>query len=157
MKIKIIAIGKTEEKYLKEGISIYLNKLKHYIDIEFIEIPDLKYKKGISKKEQKTKEGLLILNKLESSERLVLLDERGKNFTSVQFSEFIQQQMNTSIKRVTFVIGGPYGFSDELYQKEHILLSLSSMTFSHQMIRLFFLEQLYRGFTILNKEPYHHY
>lgn len=156
MKIKIILVGKTEEAYLKEGCLIYVNKLSHYIGIEYIEIPELKQTKGLSIKEQKIKEGTLILSKIEASDKLILLDEKGNTFTSLQFSEFIQKQMNMSVKKIAFVIGGPYGFSDELYEKAHGLVSLSAMTFSHQMVRLFFLEQLYRAFTIINKEPYHH-
>jgi len=156
MKIKILVVGKTEEKYLKEGCLLYLNKLSHYIDVEYVEIPELKDTKGLSIKEQKNKEGALVLNKIEAGEKIILLDEKGATYTSIQFSEFLQKQMNQSLKKMVFVMGGPYGFSEEIYEKASFLISLSSMTFSHQMVRLFFLEQLYRAFTILHKEPYHH-
>lgn len=156
MKIKIILIGKTEEKYLKEGCSIYLQKLTHYCPIEYIELADLKQTKNLSRKEQKIREGKLILTKLHVSDTVVLLDEKGEKYSSIDFSKCIEKYISSSIKQLVFVVGGAYGFSEEVYEKAITLLSLSPMTFSHQMIRLLFLEQLYRAFTILNNEPYHH-
>lgn len=156
MKIKIICIGKTELKYLREGCQVYFDKLSHYCPIEYIEIPDNKKLKSLRIKEQKIGEGKLIVNALDSCDKLIFLDEKGKSFTSLEFSQFIQKQINTSIKRIVFVIGGAYGFSEEIYEKSDALVSLSPMTFSHQMVRLLFLEQLYRGFSILHNEPYHH-
>ena len=156
MQIKLIAIGKTDQKELKTLIHLYQNRLKHYIKFEFEEIPDLKNTKHLSENEQKVKEGELILSKIKNTDFLVLLDEQGKTFDSIQFSQYLQKQMNAGIKTLIFVIGGPYGFSDEVYSRSKAKISLSKMTFSHQMIRLFFVEQLYRGFTILKNEPYHH-
>ena len=156
MKINIILVGKTTENYLKEGCNKYLQKINHYCPFEYIEIPDLKQTKNMSIQEQKNKEGKLILQKIQTGDTLVLLDEKGKTFSSIKFSKYIASYLSSSIKQLIFVIGGPYGFSEEVYHKSHALLSLSSMTFSHQMIRLLFLEQLYRAFTILNNEPYHH-
>lgn len=156
MKIKILLIGKTNVPYLKIGSEFYLKKLIHYCDIDYLEIPDLKQTKNISINEQKVKEGKLILQKIQSSDTIILLDEKGKTYTSVEFSKYINNYMSSSLKQLTFVIGGPYGFSDEVYKRADALISLSAMTFSHQMVRLFFLEQLYRSFTILHNEPYHH-
>lgn len=156
MKIKIICIGKTEINYLREGCAMYLDKLTHYCPIEYVEIPDNKKLKSLSIKEQKNREGKLIINALESSDKLILLDEKGKLYTSLEFSQFIQKQINTSLKKIVYVIGGAYGFSEEIYDKSDAMISLSPMTFSHQMVRLIFFEQLYRGFSILHNEPYHH-
>ena len=156
MQIKLIAIGKTDQKELKTLIALYQNRLKHYIKFEIEEIPDLKNTKHLSENEQKQKEGELILSKIKNTEILVLLDENGKHNDSVQFSQYLQKQMNSGIKTLVFVIGGPFGFSEEVYNKAVSKISLSKMTFSHQMVRLFFVEQLYRGFTILRNEPYHH-
>ncbi len=156
MKITLILNGKTEDDYIIKGFSIYEQRLKHYISFETIVIPALKNTKGISVEQQKQKEGDLILKTIQSSDRLILLDENGKEYNSVRFSEFIQQQMNSGIKNVVFVVGGPYGFSEEIVKRANGKISLSKMTFSHQMVRLFFLEQLYRAFTILKNEPYHH-
>lgn len=124
--------------------------------MEIIEISALKQTKNLSVKEQKQKETALILKYIQLSDKVILLDEKGKTYTSVQFSNFIQTQMNTSLKQLVFVIGGAYGFSDEMYQRADSLLSLSKMTLTHQMVRIVFLEQVYRAFTILNNEPYHH-
>lgn len=156
MKIKILLIGKTNASYLKEGCEFYLKKIHHYCNIEFHEIPDLKQTKNISVNEQKIKEGKLILQKIQSSDTLILLDEKGKTYSSIEFSKYINNHLLSSVKQLIFVIGGPYGFSDEVYKRADDLISLSAMTFSHQMIRLFFLEQIYRVFTILHNEPYHH-
>jgi len=156
MKIKIIAIGKTDKEYLKEGIDIYFNRLKHYINSEFVVIPDIKNTRKMDENQQKQKEGELILQSVSNSDVLCLLDENGKEFSSVGFSEFINQKMVSGIKTLVFVIGGPYGFSKEVKERANQKLSLSKMTFSHQMVRLLFTEQLYRAFTILKGEPYHH-
>lgn len=156
MKIKLLAIGKTDRPALRTLIEDYQKRLQHYIKFELIEIPDIKNSKNLSETEQKEKEGELILKLVSASDRLVLLDENAKQLDSLAFASFLQKQMNSGIKTLVFVIGGPYGFSEALYQKADGKLSLSKMTFSHQMVRLFFIEQLYRGFTILKNEPYHH-
>lgn len=156
MQIKLIAIGKTDDKQLLQLIEQYQKRLKHYIKFELDIIPDIKNVKNLSEKQQKEKEGDLILKKLSPTDVLVLLDENGKQFSSVEFSNYLQKKMNAGIKQLVFVIGGPYGFSETVYQKAQGKVSLSKMTFSHQMIRLFVVEQIYRGFTILKNEPYHH-
>jgi len=156
MKITLLAIGKTDDKYLEEGITKFLNRLKHYISFELKIIPDLKNTKSLSVSQQKQLEGDLILKQLKSTDFLVLLDENGKEFSSVLFSEFIEKQMIASVQQLVFVIGGPYGFSEEVYQRANTKISLSKMTFSHQMVRLIFVEQLYRAFSIIKGEPYHH-
>jgi 23S rRNA (pseudouridine1915-N3)-methyltransferase len=156
MQIKLIAIGKTDDKQLIQLIEHYQKRLKHYIKFQIEIIPDIKNVKNLSEKQQKEKEGELILKKIAATDVLVLLDENGKQFTSVDFSNYLQKKMNTGIKQLVFVIGGPYGFSEAVYQKSKEKISLSKMTFSHQMIRLFMVEQIYRGFTILKNEPYHH-
>ncbi len=156
MKIKLLAIGKTDNKNLIQLIDEYQNRLKHYIKFEQEIIPDIKNVKKLSESQQKEKEGDLILSKLQNTDQLVLLDDKGKDFTSIEFSEYLQKKMNSGIKQLVLVIGGPYGFSDAVYKKSTEKISLSKMTFSHQMIRLFVVEQLYRGFTILRNEPYHH-
>lgn len=134
----------------------YIKRLGFYVTFEFKIIPDIKNYKSLSEIQQKQKEGELILKHLETSDELYVLDENGKTFTSVGFSGFLNKKMSSGLKQLVFVIGGPYGFSDEVYQRANGKISLSQMTFSHQMVRLFFLEQLYRGFTILKNEPYHH-
>lgn len=156
MTIKLLAIGKTDNKDLQALIADYQKRLGFYVKFEFEIIPDLKKVKNLSEDQQKQKEGELILNKLNATDILILMDENGKQFDSVEFSNYLQKHMNSGIKRLVFVIGGPYGFSPDVYQKSNGKLSLSKMTFSHQMIRLFVIEQLYRGFTILRNEPYHH-
>ena len=156
MKIKLLAIGKTDNKHLIQLVDEYKNRLKHYIKFELEIIPDIKNVKNLSKIQQKEKEGELILNKLQNTDQLILLDDKGKHYTSIEFSQFLQKKMNSGIKQLVLVIGGPYGFSDTVYKKASGKISLSKMTFSHQMIRLFIVEQLYRGFTILKNEPYHH-
>ena len=156
MKIKLLAIGKTDNKNLIQLIDEYQNRLKHYIKFELEIIPDIKNVKNLSEIQQKEKEGDLILSKLQNTDVLVLLDDKGKDFTSIEFSQYLQKKMNAGIKQLVLVIGGPYGFSDAVYKKASGKISLSKMTFSHQMIRLFIVEQLYRGFTILKNEPYHH-
>jgi len=156
MKIKLLAIGKTDNKQLALLIDEYQNRLKHYIKFELEIIPDIKNVKNLSEAQQKEKEGELLLSKLQPTDQLVLLDDKGKQFTSIEFSQYLQKKMNSGIKQLVLVIGGPYGFSETVYKKATGKLSLSKMTFSHQMIRLFIVEQIYRGFTILRNEPYHH-
>jgi len=156
MKIKLIAIGKTDEKSLQTLIEKYQNRLKHYIGFDLDIIPDLKNSKNLSEKQQKEKEGDLLLKKLQTSDYVVLLDENGKQFNSVDFAKYLQKKMNSGAKQLVFIIGGPYGFSEAVYKRSNEKISLSKMTFSHQMIRLFAVEQIYRGFTILKNEPYHH-
>ncbi len=156
MTITLLAIGKTDNTHLISLIEEYKKRLGFYVKFQLEIIPDIKNAKKLSEKEQKSKEGVLILSKLQKSDTLVLLDEGGKQFDSVAFSSYLQKHMNSGIKKLFFVIGGPYGFSEEVYQRAQGKLSLSKMTFSHQMVRLFFVEQIYRGFTILRNEPYHH-
>jgi len=156
MQIKLIAIGKTDQKELQDLVQEYIKRLSFYVKFELEVIPDLKNAKSLSEMQQKEKEGELILAKISSTDHLILLDENGKSFSSVGFSEFLQKKMNAGIKTLVFVIGGPYGFSETIYTKAQGKISLSAMTFSHQMVRLFFIEQVYRGFTILKNEPYHH-
>lgn len=156
MTITLLAIGKTDNKELQVLIDTYRNRLKHYIKFNFEVIPDIKNAKNLSEAQQKQKEGQVILSKLGNADVLILLDENGKQLDSVGFSNYLQKHLNSGIKNLVFVIGGPYGFSEEVYSKAQGKLSLSKMTFSHQMVRLFFIEQLYRGFTILRNEPYHH-
>ena len=156
MNIKILTIGKTDNKALQSLIDDYTKRLSFYIKFDLEIIPDIKNVKNLSESQQQEKEGELILSKLTPTDQLILLDENGTTFTSVGFSNYMQKKMNSGLKTLVFVIGGPYGFSDEVYQKAQGKISLSRMTFSHQMVRLFFIEQLYRGFTILRNEPYHH-
>lgn len=156
MKIKIILIGKTQKKFLIEGENEYLKRIQHYIQTEKIELPDVKNSKNLSETQIKDLEGKQILAKIEKSDWVVLLDEKGRQYSSVSFAEWNQERMNRGLKQITFIVGGPYGFSEEVYSRANEKLSLSKMTFSHQMVRMFFIEQLYRAFTILKNEPYHH-
>ena len=156
MKIKLLAIGKTDNKELLQLIQVYQNRLKHYIKFELEIIPDIKKVKNLSENQQKIKEGELILKRLQLTDELILLDEKGKEFCSIEFSKYLQKKMNSGIKQLVFVIGGPYGFSEEVYKKSKGKISLSKMTFSHQIVRLFIVEQVYRAFTIIKNEPYHH-
>lgn len=156
MNIRLIAIGKTDNKSLQTLIDDYIKRLSFYVKFDLEIIPDIKNAKNLSEAQQKEKEGELILSKISATDQLILLDENGKTFSSVAFSDYLQKKMNAGIKTLVFVIGGPYGFSDLVYQKSQGKVSLSEMTFSHQMVRLFVIEQIYRGFTILRNEPYHH-
>lgn len=156
MQIKLIAIGKTDRKDYETIISDFQKRLGFYIKFDFEIIPDIKNSKNLSEEQQKNHEGKLFLNKINASDVVVLLDENGKTFTSVSFSDYLQKKMNASTKQLVFLIGGPYGFSDEIYQRANEKIALSQMTFSHQMIRFIFIEQLYRAMTILRNEPYHH-
>jgi 23S rRNA (pseudouridine1915-N3)-methyltransferase len=156
MNIKLIAIGKTDNANLQQLIHDYSKRLSFYVKFDLEIIPDLKNVKNLSEHLQKEKEGELILSKLQQTDHLIVLDEKGKTFTSIEFSVELQKKMNSGIKSLVFVIGGPFGFSDAVYTRAASKISLSSMTFSHQMVRLFVVEQIYRGFTILKNEPYHH-
>jgi 23S rRNA (pseudouridine1915-N3)-methyltransferase len=156
MKITLLVIGKTDKDFVKKGIDEYQKRLVHYLPFELKIIPDLKNTKNLSENQQKQKEGDLILDKIKPTDSLILLDEKGKEFSSVDFSKFIEQKMVSGSRNLVFVIGGPYGFSDDVYSKAQGKISLSKMTFSHQMIRMIFTEQLYRAMTILKGEPYHH-
>lgn len=156
MQIKLLAIGKTDNKQLQSLIEDYQKRLGHYIKFSLEILPDIKNVKNLSESQQKEKEGELILSKTQVSDKVILLDENGKQMDSMAFSSYLQKHMNSGIKQLIFVIGGPYGFSDTVYQRANAKLGLSQMTYSHQMVRLFFIEQLYRGFTILRNEPYHH-
>jgi len=156
MNIKLIAIGKTDNKSLQALIDEYSKRLSFYIKFDLEIIPDIKNVKNLSENQQKEKEGELILAKITPTDQMILLDENGSTFSSMKFADYLQKKMNSGVKTLVFVIGGPYGFSEEVYKKAHGKVSLSEMTFSHQMVRLFFIEQLYRGFTILRNEPYHH-
>jgi 23S rRNA (pseudouridine1915-N3)-methyltransferase len=156
MKIKLLVVGATPKNFLKEGEDLYIKRLNNYVPFEKIEIPDLKNAKNLSKDQIKTEEGKLLLQKLSNTDFVVLLDERGKEYRSVEFADWLQNIFNQGPKQIVFLVGGPYGFSDEVYERANAKLALSKMTFSHQMIRVFFVEQLYRGFSILKGEPYHH-
>lgn len=156
MKLTFICIGKTGKQFLEAGEQEYLNRLKHYVKIERIEIPDLKNAKKLTIDQIKKLEGDEILSKISVGEELFLLDEKGKQYSSTQFSDFLQKKFNQGGKGITFVVGGAYGFSEAIYERANGKMSLSNMTFSHQMIRMIFFEQLYRAFTILKGEPYHH-
>ena len=156
MKILLLVIGKTDEEYLITGIKKYVGRIGHYASFEMKEIPDPRNRKTLSEDQQKKAESFLLLKQLQSGDQVVLLDENGKQFTSVEFAESLEKQMASGAKRIVFIIGGPYGFAQEVYDKANAKLSLSPMTFSHQMVRLIFVEQLYRAFTILKGEPYHH-
>jgi len=156
MNIKLLAIGKTDNKALQTLIDNYIKRLSFYIKFDLEIISDIKNVKNLSESQQKEKEGESILAKLSPTDQLILLDENGRTFSSITFSDELQKKMNSGVKTLVFVIGGPYGFSEEVYKKATGKISLSLMTFSHQMVRLFFIEQLYRGFTILKNEPYHH-
>ena len=156
MKIELAVIGKTSIGYLKQGIDEYIKRLKHYVPFEIKYIDDIKNTKNISEDQQKRTEGAKILSLLDKSDFVVLLDEHGKEYTSMQYSSYIQKRMLSGVKNVGFVIGGPYGFSQEVYDRANDKISFSKMTFNHEMIRLIFTEQLYRAYTIINHEPYHH-
>ncbi len=155
MNIILLLVGKTEEEYLIKGISIFEKRLMHYINYQSIVIPALKKSKNFTPDEFRSKEGEEILKYSQKADYLILLDEKGKTFRSVEFADFLQKKMNSGIKNLMFVVGGAYGFSAKVYEKADIKMSLSEMTFSHQMIRLFFTEQLYRAFSIIKNEPFH--
>lgn len=156
MKIVLIQVGKTTNPHIVSLIDDYVARLKHYASFEIQTIPELRNTKNLNEQQQKEAEGMLILKQLLPSDHLVLLDEHGKMQRSLEFADWMRRKQNTLSKRLVFLIGGPYGFSSGVYERANELFSLSAMTFSHQMVRLIFVEQLYRAFTILHGEPYHH-
>lgn len=156
MKILLVQVDKTQDSYIAEGVDVYMKRLKNYVQMEVATISVPKSVRQRSVNEQKTEEAKLIMDVISADDVLVILDEAGKEYTSAAFSSFIAQKQNASVKRLVFLIGGPFGFSDVIYGRANNKLSLSQMTFSHQMVRLFFTEQLYRAFTILKGEKYHH-
>ena len=156
MKITLLCIGKTDDKYLIEGIEKYIKRLKFYVNFSIVVIPDIKNVKNLSAEQQKDKEALLILKQLQPQDLVVLLDEHGKEFRSLEFSAYLEKMMVQSVQHLVFIIGGPYGFDQKIYDRAKSKIALSKMPFSHQMIRLFFTEQLYRAFSIMKGEPYHH-
>lgn len=156
MKVRLILVGKTVEKYLREGMAVYQDRLGHYVPFAVEEIPELKQASALTRDQIKEKEGALILSKVRESDFLILLDERGSRYTSVKWARSLQDRMAHDPRDIVFVIGGAYGFSEAVYSRSDDRLSLSDMTFSHQLVRLIFLEQLYRAFSIIKGEPYHH-
>jgi 23S rRNA (pseudouridine1915-N3)-methyltransferase len=156
MKITLLGIGKTDRPYLKEGISLYEKRIVHYLPFEMRILPDIKTSKGFSKEKVTEQEGIQLLAALRADDLVVLLDERGTEMNSLQFAAFIEKKMTAGTRNLVFIAGGPYGFSQEVYKRSSQKISLSKMTFSHQMVRLIFAEQLYRAMTIIKGEPYHH-
>ena len=156
MKILLLTIGNTDKKYMREGIDDYVKRLSFYIPFETKVIPDLKNRNNLSVELQKEKEGQLILNQIIQGDNVILLDERGAEFSSLEFSKWIEKKMIAGTRQLVFVIGGPFGFSKMVYQRADFKISLSQLTFSHQMVRLVFVEQIYRAMTIIKNEPYHH-
>ena len=156
VKILLLTIGSTDKQYMREGIDDYVKRLSFYLPFEMKVIPDIKNRSSLSTELQKEKEGQLILNQISSGDFLVLLDERGSEFSSLGFSKWIEKKMIAATRQLVFVIGGPYGFSNTVYQRSDIKISMSKMTFSHQMARMIFVEQIYRAMTIIKNEPYHH-
>ena len=156
MKATLLLVGKTTNTHLQTMIDDYVSRIQHYTQFSIQTIPELKNTKSMSQNQQKTTEGELILKTLSTSDYVVLLDEHGKELRSIEFAKWIEQKQNTGIRHVVFIIGGPYGFAKEVYDRANEKLSLSKMTFSHQMIRLLFTEQIYRAFTIIRGEQYHH-
>jgi len=156
VKITLLVIGKTDAAYLKEGLNEYLKRLKHYVNFEIEVIPDIKKVKNMSSENQKKREGELILSKKMGGKEIHLFDEKGKTLSSRELAQFLEKKMVSGLKELVFVIGGPYGFSEDVYKNASTKISLSRLTFSHQMVRLLCTEQIYRAFTILKGEPYHH-
>jgi 23S rRNA (pseudouridine1915-N3)-methyltransferase len=156
MKIKLIVVGKSAFDFVKEGEEVYEKRLVHYLPFEKMVLPDIKNPKNLSLEELKKKEGEMILSKITNQDFLVLMDENGAHFTSTKFASWLEQKVNEGTRSITFLIGGAFGFSKDVYNRSNYLISLSKMTFSHQLVRIVFLEQLYRAQTILKGEPYHH-
>ena len=156
MKITLLTVGKTDKDWVKEGLDIYVSRLKHYIPFSVVEIPELKNVSALSKDQIKTREGELILKNVRPTDDVILMDERGKQYTSVELARVLQDKISYIGKDIVFVIGGAYGFSNAVYNRADSKISLSKMTFSHQMVRAIFAEQIYRAFTIMRGEPYHH-
>lgn len=156
MKITLLTVGKTDRDWVRQGLDIYVSRLKHYIPFSLVEIPELKNVSALSKDQIKVKEGELVLKNIRPTDDVILLDEHGKEYSSTQLAKILQDKISYECKDMVFVIGGAYGFSDAVYARANSKLSLSKMTFSHQMVRTIFAEQLYRAFTIMKGEPYHH-
>ena len=156
MTIILLSVGKTDVPWVKEGLDLYASRLKHYVPFSVTEIPELKKAASLSRQQIKEKEGELILKQVGPQDVLILLDEHGRECRSLEFAEFLEKQLSTGAKSLIFTVGGAYGFSEEVYKRANWKISLSKMTFSHQMVRTIFAEQLYRAFTILKGEPYHH-
>ena len=156
MKITLLTVGKTDKDWVKDGLDIYVSRLKHYIPFSVVEIPELKNVSALTKDQIKTREGELILKNVRPTDDLILMDERGRQYTSVELSKVLQDKISYIGKDIVFVIGGAYGFSEAVYNRTNSKISLSKMTFSHQMVRAIFAEQIYRAFTIMRGEPYHH-
>lgn len=156
MKITLLTVGKTDKDWVKDGLDIYVSRLKHYIPFSVVEIPELKNVSALTKDQIKTREGELILKNVRPTDDLILMDERGRQYTSVELSKVLQDKISYIGKDIVFVIGGAYGFSEAVYNRADSKISLSKMTFSHQMVRAIFAEQIYRAFTIMRGEPYHH-
>ncbi len=156
MKIALLTVGKTDVNWVKQGLDIYVARLKHYIQFSINEIPELKNVSALSKDQIKAKEGDLILKNIKPTDDVILLDEHGKEYSSTEFASLLQNKINYEGRDIIFVIGGAYGFSEQVYKRANSKISLSRMTFSHQMVRAIFAEQIYRAFTIMKGEPYHH-
>ena len=156
MEVKLVTVGKTDVPWVREGLDLYVSRLRHYVPFTLVEIPQLKNVSAFSQEQIKEKEGELILKQVAPGETVILLDERGRQYRSVEWADWIQRQLSMGGKGLVFVVGGAYGFSQKVYDRSNGLVSLSKMTFSHQMVRTVFAEQLYRAFTIIRGEPYHH-
>ena len=156
MNIELIVVGKTDSKEVSALVDMYTKRINFYNKFNITYIPDIRNSKNLSEAQQKSAEGEAILRRLDDSDRVVLLDEKGSEFRSVEYADWLQKRMNSGVKRLVFIIGGPYGFSPEVYSRSNEKISLSKMTFSHQIIRAIFTEQLYRAFSIINNSPYHH-
>jgi len=156
MKITLLTVGKTDVKWVREGLELYVSRLVHYVPFQLREIPELKNVSALGRDQVKVKEGALVLKALKPSDEVVLLDEGGRSFRSLEFASWLEERISRGTRDIVFVIGGAYGFSTEVYARADGKLSLSKMTFSHQMVRTIFAEQLYRAFTIIKGEPYHH-
>lgn len=156
MKITLLTVGKTDRDWVRQGLDIYVSRLKHYIPFSIVEIPELKNVSSLTKEQIRTREGELILRNLRPTDDVILLDEHGKEYSSVELAKILQDKINYTGKDIVYIIGGAYGFSEAVYRRADSRLSLSRMTFSHQMVRAIFAEQIYRAFTIMKGEPYHH-
>ena len=156
MKITLLTVGRTDVEWVRKGLDLYVSRLKHYVPFSLIEIPELKNVSALAREQIKQKEGELVLKALKPSDCVILLDERGREYRSIEFASMLEDRMSRGGRDLVFVVGGAYGFSDAVYSRSDEKISLSKMTFSHQMVRTIFAEQLYRAFTIMKGEPYHH-
>ena len=156
MKITLLTVGRTDVEWVRKGLDLYVSRLRHYVPFSLIEIPELKNVSALAREQIKQKEGELVLKALKPSDCVTLLDERGREYRSIEFSAMLEDRMSRGGRDLVFVVGGAYGFSDAVYSRSDEKISLSKMTFSHQMVRTIFAEQLYRAFTIMKGEPYHH-